>query len=217
MSIITVATSKGGAGKTTIAQVLLGSLVDRGYRVAAIDADFNRTLANWCEAMASYPVTCRAELNESNIVPLASEFEAGHDVVVIDTSGAATQATIFAIGSADVVLVPIQASSSDVVEAIKTMRLVESAAGMVRREIPARVIFTDYPPHTNVASHTEGEAEKCSLPMLRTKLNRLVAFKEMTFTGVVPRTGKAGSLVRSFLDEVEELGGIPHKPMSIAS
>ena len=111
MSIITVATSKGGAGKTTIAQVFLGALADRGYRVAAIDADYNRTLANWCETFASYPVTCRAELDESNIVPLASELEEGHDVVVIDTSGAATQATIFAIGSADVVLVPIQASS----------------------------------------------------------------------------------------------------------
>ena len=190
MTIVTCATSKGGAGKTTVAQVLLGAFSDRGYRVAAIDSDFNRTLANWCDAIASYPVTCAAEVDESKIVPLASELEADHDVVVIDTSGAATQSTIFAIGSADVVLVPIQASSSDVVEAIKTMRLVESASTMVRRQIPARIIFTDYQPYTNVTAHTEKEVERYQLPMLRTKLNRLVAFKEMTFTGMVPRVGK---------------------------
>lgn len=211
MSIITVATSKGGAGKTTVAQVLLGAFIEEGYRVAAIDADLNRTLVNWCEMFAGYPITCHAELDESKIVPLAGKLEEGHDVVVIDTAGAATQATVFAIGCADVVLVPIQASSSDVIEAIKTMRLIESAAEMVRREIPARVVFTDYPPYTNVSAHTEGEVMKYGMTMLRTKLNRLVAFKEMTFTGTVPTTGTAGSIVRSFLEEVRELGGIPSK------
>ena len=53
--------------------------------------------------------------------------------------------------------------------------------------------------------------------MLRTKLNRLVAFKEMTFTGIVPTTGTAGSLVRLFLEEVGEVGGIPSKPIQLAS
>ena len=172
MSIITVATSKGGAGKTTVAQVLLGALVEQGYRVAAIDADFSRTLANWCETFSRYPVTCRAELNETKIVPTAGELEEGHDVVVIDTAGSATQATVFAIGCADVVLVPVQASSADVIEAIKTMRLIESAAKMVRREIPARVVFTDYQPYTNVSAHTEGEVEKYGLTMLRAKGRR---------------------------------------------
>ncbi len=97
------------------------------------------------------------------------------------------------------------------------MRLIESAAKMVRREIPAKVVFTDYPPNTNVSAHTEGEVKKYGLSMLRTKLNRLVAFKEMTFTGLVPTTGRAGSIVWMFLEEVGELGGIPGKPMSLAS
>jgi len=217
MSIITVATSKGGAGKTTVAQVLLGALADRGFQVAAIDADFNRTLANWCETFSEYPIDCRAELDETKIVPTAGEFEETHDVVVIDTAGAATQTTVFAIGCADVVLVPIQASSADVVEAIKTTRLIDSAAKMVRRKIPAMVVFTDYPPNTNVSTHTEREVEKYGLSMLETKLNRLVAFKEMTFTGIVPATGKAGELIGRFLAEVEELGGIPNKNIKLAS
>ena len=217
MSIITVATSKGGAGKTTVAQVLLGALADRGYQVAAIDADFNRTLANWCETFSEYPINCHAELDETKIVPTAGELDEEHDVVVIDTAGAATQTTVFAIGCADVVLVPIQASSADVIEAIKTTRLIESAAKMVRRKIPAIVVFTDYQPNTNVSTHTEREVEKYGLTMLHTKLNRLVAFKEMTFTGTVPAAGKAGELVGLFLAEIQKLGGIPSKTMKLAS
>ena len=101
MSIITMATSKGGAGKTTVAQALLGTLARHGHRVAAIDADFNHTLSSWVSTFAAYPIDARAELDETRIVPLAAELEEKHELVVIDTAGAATQATVFAIGTAD--------------------------------------------------------------------------------------------------------------------
>jgi cellulose biosynthesis protein BcsQ len=44
MSIITIATTKGGAGKTTLARLILGRSALSGLRAAAIDADFNHTL-----------------------------------------------------------------------------------------------------------------------------------------------------------------------------
>jgi chromosome partitioning protein len=75
MTIITMATSKGGAGKTTIAQLLLGAVADRGHRVAAIDADLNRTLANWVEVFAGRPITVVAQTDETEIVPLASSLD----------------------------------------------------------------------------------------------------------------------------------------------
>jgi chromosome partitioning protein len=209
MSIITMATSKGGAGKTTVAQALLGTVARHGHRVAAIDADFNHTLSRWVSTFATYPIDARAELDETRIVPLAAELEEKHDLVVIDTAGAATQATVFAIGTADLVLVPIQLSSSDIVEAIKTVRLVKSASEMTRRNIPARVIFTDYQPNTNIATHTEEEVRRYELLALDTKLNRLVAFKEMTFTGEVPHGGTAGVQVNMLLKELKALGALP--------
>jgi chromosome partitioning protein len=75
MTIITMATSKGGAGKTMIAQLLLGAVADRGHRVAAIDADLNRTLANWVEVFAGRPITVVAQTDETEIVPLASSLD----------------------------------------------------------------------------------------------------------------------------------------------
>jgi chromosome partitioning protein len=206
MAIITMATSKGGAGKTTIAQLLLGALADRGHRVAAIDADLNRTLVNWVAVFAGRPITVVAQTDETEIVSLASSLEGAHELVIIDTAGASARATVFAIGCSDLVLVPVQPSSSDVVEAIKTARLVRSASEMTRREIPARVVFTDYQPGTRIASHIEGEVTKYGLIPLATKLTRLVACKEMTFTGEVPRTGQAGALVGELIAELKGMG-----------
>ena len=52
MSIITIATSKGGAGKTTLAQVITGTAAKLGLRVAAIDADYNHSLADWVQRLS---------------------------------------------------------------------------------------------------------------------------------------------------------------------
>ena len=209
MSIITIATSKGGAGKTTIARLILGRLALDGLPVAAVDADLNHTLTDWVRAASKHPIAIEHELDETRIVPLVEFLHETHDVVVIDTAGAATQATIFAIGCADLVLVPCQTSSADIVEAIKTMNLIKSASLMMKRSVTARVVLTGYQPNTNISTHVEGEIAKANLPLMRTRLNRLVAFQEMSFTGIVPTSGIAGVQCANFIDEIASLGGIP--------
>ncbi len=209
MSIITIATSKGGAGKTTIARLILGRLALDGLPVAAVDADLNHTLTDWVRAASKHPIAIEHELDETRIVPLVESLHEAHDVVVIDTAGAATQATIFAIGCADLVLVPCQTSSADIVEAIKTMNLIKSASLMMKRSVTARVVLTGYQPNTNISTHLEGEIAKANLPLMRTRLNRLVAFQEMSFTGIVPTSGIAGVQCVNFIDEIASLGGIP--------
>ncbi|MGA8169374.1 MAG: ParA family protein [Methylocystis sp.] len=209
MTIITIATSKGGAGKSTIARLILGRLAQNGMPVAAVDADFNHTLTDWVRSAAKHRIAVEHELDETRIVPLLDSLHETNDVVVIDTAGAATQATIFAIGCADLVLVPCQTSSADIVEAIKTMNLIKSASLMMKRTVVARVVLTGYQPNTNISTHVEAEIAKAGLPLMRARLNRLVAFQEMSFTGIVPTTGLAGVQCANFIEEIVDLGGIP--------
>lgn len=217
MSIITIATSKGGAGKTTLAQLIGGTVADRGYSVAMIDADYNHSLGDWVRSFQIYPITVESELDETKIIPLADRLSQSHDLVIIDTAGAATQATVFAIGCADVVLIPCQLSSADIVEASKTNQLIASAAAMTRQEICARVVLTDYQPKTIIAGHVEEELIACGLTVLPTRLHRLVAFKEMTFTGKVPKSGHAAELVSGMLDDIARLDALPFMAMKTAS
>lgn len=217
MSIVTIATSKGGAGKTTLAQLLTGTLSAHGLRVAAIDADFNHSLADWVRNFEHTQINIATEVDETKIIPLAERLSNESDVLVIDTAGAATQATVFAIGCADLVLIPCQMSSADVVEAVKTKQLVESAATLTRQTIQAKVVLTDYQPNTVIAGHVESELAACGLEILETKLHRLVAYKEMTFTGQVPETGKAAEQVREVITEITRLAPIENFTMKIAS
>ena len=217
MSVITIATSKGGAGKTTLAQLLTGTLAGRGFKVAAIDADYNHSLADWVRTFTRYPITVETELDETRIIPLVERLAGSHDLVVIDTAGAAMQATVFAIGCADLVLIPCQLSSADVVEAAKTHRLVASAAAMTRQEIPTRVVLTDYQAKTVVASHVERELAACGLEALNARLHRLVAFKEMTFTGETPTDGPAAAQVEKLMAEIASFGTLPFLSMKLAS
>ena len=216
MSIITIATTKGGAGKTTLARLILGRLALAGFDTAAVDADFNHTLTDWVTTAAKRPITVRHELDETKIVPLIGELHEAHDVVVIDTAGAASQSTIFAIGCADLVLVPIAPSSADIVEGIKTINLIKSAALMMKRDIPARVVLTAVQPGTNIAEHIEKEVAKAKLPILPTRLHRLVASQEMSFTGNPPISGLAGQQCANFLEDIAAVGAL-QQPKKLAS
>jgi len=211
MSIITIATSKGGAGKTKLAEILCGAACTEGFSVGAIDSDYNHSLSDWVKTFGAYPIDIRQELDETAIIPLAGELEAQKDLVVIDTDRAAMQAKVFAIGCADLVLIPVKLSSADVIEAVKTMRLVESVAAITKREITTRIVLTDYQPSTNIAAHTESELEKSNVRVLPTKLRRLVDFKEMTFTGKLPMNGAAGEIVRRLIVDLNDLGAWPER------
>lgn len=216
LSIITIATTKGGAGKTTLARLILGRLALAHFATAAIDSDLNHTLTDWVTTAAKLPITVRHELDETKIVPLVTELHDAHDVVIIDTAGSASQATIFAIGCADIVLVPIAPSSSDIVEAIKTINLIKSASLMMKREVLARVVLTAVQPGTNIAEHIEKEVAKAKLQVMPTRLHRLVAFQEMSFTGIAPVSGLAGQQCANLLEEIASLGAL-QEPKKLAS
>lgn len=206
MPIITVATSKGGAGKTTLARLLMGAAAQQEFTVAALDADENRTLADWTAASPELAgVTVHHEKRADHILPAVSMLTEAHDFIVIDTAGAALEATAYAMGCADLVLIPVGVNAADVTEAVKTMRTVERVREQSGRTIPARVVLTAYKPRTQLGEHILGLVAEVGLPTLNTRLADLIAFREMSFNGHVPASGMAGLVVGYFFDEVMAL------------
>lgn len=209
MSIITTATTKGGAGKTTVAQMIIGAVHNLGYSIGVVDTDENQTLSNWLSTTSNMAIDCSLVLEESKVAEEAQRMKRKHDLVIIDTPGAQSQATVFAIGSADLVIIPLQLSKADVVQAQKTYDLVQSTADITGRNIPARLLFTDYTPKTKIAKKVRQRVKEHGLPTFKTRLHHLVAYKELTFTGKVPKTGTAGAQGQLLVQEIAQLGILP--------
>ncbi len=208
MSVLTIASSKGGPGKTTLAQVLAGSLAG-SCRLVALDADPTQALSRWAsDAYEGPSFEAIAEPDETRLAHLIGSKADAADLVLVDTAGFGNRAATVAMTSADAVLIPTLAGEADITEAEKTMRLVEGLARAARRQIPAMVVFNRVR-RTSLARHADAEVKQAKLPRLAASLSDLVAYGELSYSGRVPSTGSAGMEVTALLAELRRIGWIP--------
>jgi chromosome partitioning protein len=206
--ILTIASSKGGGGKTLAASLLAPGMAARGYQVGVIDADPNGSFAAWHATYAGPPVRCQAEARDVEVVDLAQAWAQELDVVVIDTAGFGNLTAAAAMGCADHVLIPCMADRGSTREAAKTIGKVASLARAARRDIGASILLSQW--------RLDGVAEQAALAdlsdfgvtgILKTSVPDRTAFRKMTFDGRVV-TGVLGLTVGHIIDELSELAGI---------
>jgi chromosome partitioning protein len=207
--VLTVASSKGGPGKTTVAMLLAGRLAADGLKVSALDADPAGAFSRWAQNAYEGPAFgIHAEADETRLAHLIDAESRTADLVLIDTAGFGNRAAALAMTSADAVLIPTLCGEADITEAEKTVRLVEGLARAARRDIPARVLLNRVK-RTQLARHATREIEAAGLPLFTTALSDLVAYGEMTFSGRVPDQGSAAEEVARLTGELRSLGWIP--------
>jgi chromosome partitioning protein len=215
MTIITIASSKGGPGKTTLSQLIVGTLAAEGAAVVALDADPTGGLSRWAGRLYEGPAfACHHEAEEARLAHLIHRVAQDAEVVVVDTAGFGNRAATVAMTAADGVLIPMVPGEGDVTEAARTVELVAGVASAARREIPARVVLNRVRPATALSKHAAAEA--AALPKLEAVLSDLVAYGEMGFSGRMP-AGKAGAEVAALIAELRQLGWLPGRPVKTSS
>jgi chromosome partitioning protein len=128
--VLTIASSKGGPGKTTVAMLLAGRLVADGIKVVALDADPTMALSRWAKNAYEGPAfVAYAETDEAKLAHLIDAENRAADLVLVDTAGFGNRAATVAMTSADAVLIPTLSGEADITEAEKTVRLVEGLPG----------------------------------------------------------------------------------------
>ena len=103
MPVLTVASSKGGPGKSTICELLAGALAG-SCSLVALDADPTRAFSRWAlDAYEGPRFRTIAETDEARLAHLIAEQAGEADLVLVDTAGFGNRAATVAMTSADTV------------------------------------------------------------------------------------------------------------------
>jgi len=183
-----------------------------GFSVSVVDADRNQAFATWFQIAEAPSLTCSTCIDHNEIVGHVMAEAEKHDVVLVDTAGFENQTAVFAMGAADLVLIPVMPDRNSMLEARKTARQVQSVSKIARRNIPYRLLCTRWSPRNLAERATVDDIEGSNLPKLQQYLADLSAFQKLTFSGVVPRSGVIGAQVDRIIEELQGLGAIAVKP-----
>lgn len=209
MSVLTVASSKGGPGKTTVAMILVSSLTRDGLQVIALDADPTQAFSRWASTAYDGPAfTCVAEPDETRLAHLIDRHADTADIVIVDTAGFGNRAAAVAMTSADLIIVPTLSGEPDITEAEKTWKLAEGLARAARRQIPA-VVLLNKVRRTTLAKHASAEIKAANLPRLDSTLSDLVAYGELSYGTRLPPLGPAQAEVAALIAELRTKKYIP--------
>tara|TARA_R110001592_G_scaffold10163_1_gene53193 strand:- start:20096 stop:20752 length:657 start_codon:yes stop_codon:yes gene_type:complete len=157
--ILTIATEKGGSGKTTVSTNLAACFAHAAKTVVLVDADPQESSATWAEMRsADYSelprVDCeviRGDGMTRKIRALADRY----DVVIVDVAGTDSVDFRQAIGAADGLLVPVRPSFVDAWSVGRMAAIIDDVGDMSRRKIPVLALINAGDTHPNSVENRE--------------------------------------------------------------
>lgn len=149
--IITIAQQKGGAGKTTMAAHIAVALSQRGNRVAVIDIDPQGSLGYWHRIREEkfgegYTGLTFNALSGWRVGSEVARLRNSHDFIIIDSPPHTETEARTAIRTADLIIIPVQPSPTDLWATKATLDLARA------EKIPVRVVLNRVGVHSKLAS-----------------------------------------------------------------
>jgi chromosome partitioning protein len=193
--VITLASPKGGVGKSTAAVILASQLAESGASVTIIDADPNKPISRWA-ARAGKPsqLTLVDDVTEQTIIRAIDDASRRTAFVVVDLEGTASMMVVYAISRADLVIIPTSASLLDAVEAVSAVQLVQRQEEAFRIKIPSAILFTKTSAaiRTRTLASIESELAANNVPIFDVRLHEREAFRAIfafggTLSGLDPK------------------------------
>lgn len=223
MPVITIAQSKGGAGKTTLALALASEFQALGGKVFMLDADRQNSLLNWHRDRIAagrgrdntIEVEDASQLRDADIGAAIARARLSGHLVIVDSEGTSNFKTAYAAMDSDFVVIPTRSSRLDLERTVETCEMLARMC----RGVPYRVLITQ----TGQVARSKAEWEiddqiRAALPTFSEQMHMLDAYRamsnfRMTLAEVeasnLARAGKARALAQGVLAGI--LGSIPLK------
>jgi chromosome partitioning protein len=206
-SIITVATMKGGSGKSTVASCLAVHWHLEGRRPTIIDADPQRSIARLAtreRALGGVPVV---EDATEDAWKAARRVAAGGSPVIIDTPGFRSETTLACLAASDFVLVPVKPSPFDVDRMLDTLNILINGVSGWRPIF--RCLLTQTTRDSVIAKHIRSELIESGFPLLESEMTNRVIYAEAALWGATPSLiDSAGPATRDIAAIAHEVDGI---------
>lgn len=207
--IVTVATMKGGSGKSTVASCLAVHWHLRGRRPTLVDADPQRSIARLAARERALGGVSVVEDATDECANTARRVSAGGGLVIIDTPGFRSRTTFDCLAAADFVLVPVKPSPFDVDRMLDTLAILTSRSD--GRQSLVRCVLTQTTRDSVIARHIRAELTAAGLPVLNSEMVNRVAYPEAMLWGATPSLiswkGPAAREIAAIADEVDMVLG----------
>jgi len=206
-SIITVATMKGGSGKSTVASCLAVYWQLKGRRPTIIDADPQCSIARLAKRERALGGVTVVEDATEQAGKRARHLAASGSPVIIDTPGFRSETTLACLAASDFVLVPVKPSPFDVDRMMDTLNILINGVSGWRPVF--RCLLTQTTRDSVIAKHIRAELAEAGLPLLVSEMTNRVVYPEAALWGATPsitdRAGPAAREIAAIADEVDGL------------
>lgn len=165
MHVIVVASSKGGAGKSTLSTNLAAHFALQGRRTALIDADRQKSATHWCEKRAGL---------ESAVLPVdgskkgwKKNLPSQTEVVIVDAAaGAMGDDLADFLEMASAVLVPVLPSTIDLEATVPFLNSLAGNARVKKGKLPVALVGNRLKPWTAASQQAIAQIKAWPYPVV---------------------------------------------------
>lgn len=165
MHVIVVASSKGGAGKSTLSTNLAAHFALQGKRTALIDADRQKSATHWCEKRAGM---------DSAVLPIdgskkgwKKNLPSQTEVVIVDApAGAMGDDLADFLEMASAVLVPVLPSTIDLEATVPFLNSLAGHARVKKGKLPVALVGNRLKPWTAASQQAIAQIKAWPYPVV---------------------------------------------------
>ena len=195
--IITLASLKGGSGKTSLSVHLAHCIALAGRRCLLVDADPQASASTWASARDENPPFSVVGMARDTLHRELADLMAGYDYAVIDTPPRTSKLTGSAIVASDLVLIPLKPSSYDVWAVGETVELVEKTQ-TIKPDLKAAFVVNQAISRTVISRDVVDALADFPFPSLSTTIKQRVAIAESSGGYTCMETEPKGEASKGF-------------------
>lgn len=202
--VITIAQQKGGAGKTTVAAHLAVALAQKGNRVAILDIDPQGSLTHWHQIREKrfgegYTGLTHVQVSGWRVASEVSRLRKMADFIIIDSPPHTETEARTAIRAADLIIIPVQPSPTDLWATKATLDLAQA------EKIPVKVLLNRVPANSKLALKIAEELDALAETILGNRVLFASAIMEGRGVTEADPNSTAANEMKALVKEVQKV------------